>query len=283
MVANNNTNDNFHSTITQLNIYPVKSCRGVSVKSTTLTKTGLKYDRRWIPEWLAAHAEKATVTIFGAATGAYVFSEPCMNRVFRNFFDGKETRLVMKDTAVPRVCLDNGSPGVMGRVVSVGFPDVLPVLIASETSLAELNGRLEERGHPPITFQRFRPNIVIAGGDPWSEDDWKTVRVNGGASATSWLSTLSAGYVGANSGALDIDIAARCPRCLVPNVDPVTAAKSKHEPWDTLMKFRRVDEGEKYKPCVGMLGCPRNEGKIEVGMRFDVLATTKDHKYLKIR
>jgi len=31
--------------ITDLKIYPIKSCRGFSVKSSTLTRKGLKYDR----------------------------------------------------------------------------------------------------------------------------------------------------------------------------------------------------------------------------------------------
>ena len=65
----------------------------------------------------------------------------------------------------------------------------------------------------------------------------------------------------------------------MPNVDPETAAKDKHEPWDTLVSYRRVDQGIKYKPCFGMLCVPRNEGSVEVGMRFEVLAVTEEHFY----
>jgi len=35
------------ATISQLFIHPVKGCRGISVQSATLTKTGLEYDREW--------------------------------------------------------------------------------------------------------------------------------------------------------------------------------------------------------------------------------------------
>jgi uncharacterized protein YcbX len=80
---------------------------------------------------------------------------------------------------------------------------------------------------------------------------------------------------------LTFDIVARCGRCQVPNVDPVTAEKHKTQPWDTMMKYRRVDEGLKYKPCFGMLGVPRGEGNISVGMRFEVLEETDEHFYIK--
>jgi len=64
-------------------------------------------------------------------------------------------------------------------------------------------------------------------------------------------------------------------------VDPETAEKDKHEPWDTLVSYRRVDAGIKWKPCFGMLSCPRNEGPIAVGMKFEVLEMTDEHLYIK--
>jgi uncharacterized protein YcbX len=36
------------SGISELRIYPIKSCRGISVKKSFLTKTGLELDRRWM-------------------------------------------------------------------------------------------------------------------------------------------------------------------------------------------------------------------------------------------
>ncbi|RMZ90004.1 hypothetical protein DV736_g2755, partial [Chaetothyriales sp. CBS 134916] len=334
MVTNNH---NTHSHITDIRIYPIKSCRGISLPSATLSTSGLSYDRRWMfvdsqhkfltirqksemtlintamdtttdelvitmggsntdnnhdhdeeskrvrvpleptAAWLAANTERVTVKIWGTEASAYAYTCARMQRIFRGFFGVDAVRLVMKDPAVPRVCGGNGNRAVLGRVATVAFPDVLPVLMVSESSLAELNSRLLLKNSHKITYERFRPNIVIAGGDPWTEDQWKAVRING--ASDSWLSALSGGYLG-NSEAIDIDVVARCARCQVPNVDPDTAVKDKHEPWDTLMKYRRIDAGIKFKPCFGMLGCPRNEGKVELGMRFDVLTTTNAHKYL---
>lgn len=230
-------------------------------------------------DWLKENAKPVIVNIWEYDTEAYMYTDPKIQELFRDFIgEGKPVSLVMKDPHVPRICRGNGAPDILGRKATVNFPDVLPLQIASASSLTELNGRLADKGHAAITVERFRPNIIIKGGDPWSEDSWKTVRINGStAPGASWLPSAVAGA----TGAIDIDVAARCARCQVPNVDPDNAVKDKHEPWDTLMKYRRIDEGIKFKPCFGMLCVPRNEGKVELGMRFEVLNTTKDHKYIK--
>lgn len=196
-------------------------------------------------------------------------------------------RLVYKGPT-PRVLRGNGAPDVLGREESTNFPDVLPLLIANEASLVELNGRLTEKGHGEITVERFRPNIIVRGSSSptakgglptaWSEDSWKTVRIS---STNTQQTGLLSSLVGSRENHIDIDVAARCARCQVPNVNPETAEKDKKEPWDTLVSYRRVDAGIKWKPCFGMLSCPRNEGDVSVGMRFEVTGLTEDHKYIK--
>jgi hypothetical protein len=112
----------------------------------------------------------------------------------------------------------------------------------------------------------------------WSEDSWKRVRiVNSNCGPRRGLTGL---LWGCENG-LNIDVQARCARCQVPNVDPETAEKDKNEPWDTLVSYRRIDKGIKWKPCFGMLGCPRDEGPIAVGMKLEVLETTGNHEYVK--
>ncbi|KAK5046485.1 hypothetical protein LTR84_008288 [Exophiala bonariae] len=310
------------SEITGLRIYPIKSCRGISLPSAKLTRQGLELDRRWMfvdaknkfvtirsnPQmtlintaidhdagelvitvrddvskqvrvplwpsqtWLKEHTDILDVDVWEYITDAYSYKDPKIKATFTEFF-GEDVSLVMKGPT-QRVTTGNGSPERLGRTESVNFPDVLPVQIASDSSLAELNSRLKERGHNEITIERFRPNIIIKGGEPWSEDDWKTVRINGDSSL---FTTLTGG----NRNAMDIDVVARCARCQVPNVNPDTAEKNPKQPWDLLVSYRRVDEGIKFKPCFGMLCCPRNEGHLEVGMRFEVTATTQAHKYVK--
>ncbi|KIX05792.1 uncharacterized protein Z518_03764 [Rhinocladiella mackenziei CBS 650.93] len=310
------------SEITDLRIYPIKSCRGISFRSAKLTRQGLELDRRWMfvdsknkfitirskpqmtlintavdqdsdslvitiehdtekqvkvpihpdQEWLDANTNIVSVDIWEHITDAYAYTDPEMKSLFSDFF-GEDATLVMKGPE-PRICRGNGDPSRLGRQESVNFPDVLPIQIASESSLAALNTGLKERGEKEITIERFRPNIIIKGGEPWSEDEWKTVRINGDSS-------LFTTMVGGNRNAIDIDVVARCARCTVPNVNPDTAEKNPHEPWDLLVSFRRIDEGIKFKPCFGMLCCPRNEGNIEVGMRFEVMEVTQAHRYVK--
>ena len=280
------------SEIVELRIYPIKSCRGISIDRTTLTRQGLDLDRRWMfvdakkrefitirqksqmtlidtaisadgqeltisihgtdksvtvparptAQWLAANTKLQQVEIWGHQTDGYEYGDD-VNAVFTDFF-GNNVSLIYKGPT-PRICQGNGSARFLGREETVNFPDVLPVQIASQSSLQELNARLVEKGADVLTIERFRPNIIIKGDDPWSEDSWKTVRINGSPS-------LFGSITGANRAALDIDVAARCARCQVPNVNPDTAVKHKKEPWDTLMSYRRVDEGIRYKPCFGI-------------------------------
>ena len=310
------------SEIIELRVYPIKSCRGFKVESTTVTRQGLDLDRRWmfvdenkhefltirqksqmtlintklegddlvisiagtgefvrIParpnqEWLEKNTKLTSVLIWGTETDAYEYPEE-INRTFTKFFEDKVS-LVYKGPS-PRICGGNGAKEYLGREESVNFPDVLPVQISSSASIDELNTRLKAKGHGEISIERFRPNIVIKGDGAWTEDSWKTVRINDN---------------------IVIDVVARCARCQVPNVDCVsflkmipagmiadntslqdTGEKDQHEPWDTLMKYRRVDPGMKYKPCFGMLTCPRNEGPISIGMKFEVTETTEKHFY----
>lgn len=307
--------------VTALRVYPIKSCRGFQVSRTTLRLQGLDLDRRWmfvdartrefltirqipqmtlistalsddgesllisvsgktvsIPahpsdEWLAANTTLAGVKIWDLETDGYLYGRD-VNEPFSAFLQ-KDVCLVYKGPT-PRVLRGNGDPRVLGRTQTTFFPDVHPVLIASETSMAELNARLAKKGVDPITIERFRPNIVVKGTVPWAEDTWKLVRISQTSTSTSPEKEQKQ-----EKKPLDIDIIARCTRCQVPNVDPSTANKHQSEPWDTLMSYRRVDEGMKYKPCFGMLSAPRNEGEIEVGMKLEVLAETKQHRYVK--
>jgi uncharacterized protein YcbX len=226
-----------------------------------------------------------SVEIWGNATDGYAYKDD-INSIFTTFFN-KKVKLVYKGP-IPRILRGNGAPELLGREESTNFPDVLPVQIANEASIRELNSRLREKGHAEITIERFRPNIIVRGADSpgsmnttpgaWSEDSWKRVRiVNSNCGPRRGLTGL---LWGCENG-LNIDVQARCARCQVPNVDPETAEKDKNEPWDTLVSYRRIDKGIKWKPCFGMLGCPRDEGPIAVGMKLEVLETTGNHEYVK--
>jgi len=102
---------------------------------------------------------------------------------------------------------------------TVSFADGFPVLLAREESLADLNRRLGERGAGPVPMARFRPNIVVAGGDSaaYEEDQWGAVR------------TAQAKF----------RVAKPCARCAVVTVNQETGEKTGAEPLATLATYRR--------------------------------------------
>ena len=111
------------------------------------------------------------------------------------------------------------------------FSDGYPVLVASEASVQELNGKLRAAGHEAITIERFRPNIVLAGVDAHDED--RVVALH-----------IDAEVADPNSpSGVELALVKPCPRCPIPNIDPQTALSSP-QVGDMLQTYRqdaRVD------------------------------------------
>lgn len=221
-------------------------------------------------EWLTKNTELTDAKIWGKETPAHAYSTD-LTGPFNKFF-GKEVRLVYKSPLfdTPRKLASNGAENLLGRPASTCFPDMMPILVGCESSINELNSRIRANNEDiTIDMHRFRPNIIVKGNKPWDEDRWKTLRIVPKAGSKSATQEFV------------LDVTQRCARCQVPNVDPESAEKHKRQPWDTLMKYRRVDEGITYKPCFGMLCVPRGEGgNVEVGMKLEVTEVTDQHRYI---
>jgi uncharacterized protein len=97
----------------------------------------------------------------------------------------------------------------------VSFADGFPFLIVSEASLADLNARLPG---PPLPIDRFRPNLVVTGCEPFAEDGWSELRI----------------------GAMTFRTAKPCSRCVITTIDQTTGEPGP-EPLRTLARYRRVD------------------------------------------
>ncbi|CAA9962700.1 MOSC domain containing protein [Pyrenophora teres f. maculata] len=217
-------------------------------------------------DWLDENTENHSAKIWSTTTGTRVYSAK-MTAPFNDFF-GKEVRLVYKPPVSddPRPLVSNGAPNVLGRDASTCFPDLMPILVGNQSSIDELNTRLKAAEDLTIDVRRFRPNILVKGdaNAPWDEDRWKTIDI-----------TPKPG-----DEPIVLDITQRCARCQVPNVHPDSAEKHKTQPWDALMKYRRIDEGITYKPCYGMLAVPKTIGQVSVGMKFEVTEVTDKHRYI---
>jgi uncharacterized protein YcbX len=242
----------------------------------TVEGTDIKFSIATFPtnEWLAKNATKETVTIWGTDTDANVYPISLTQPISK--FLGQEVRLALKGSDQPRILTSNGAPRHLGREQHMLFPDLAPLLVANTSSLDELNQRLGAKDENTIPIERFRPNVVLEAVDstaPWIEDQWKTLRF-GDRHGTDDSDEDE-------QSPLVVDVTSRCARCQVPNVDAKTGKKHAKEPWTTLMSYRRVDEGLKFKPCFGMLCAPRDEGDIWVGMEVFVTQITKKHKLLK--
>lgn len=151
---------------------------------------------------------RRTVRIWDDDVDAVEVSGPVVEALSDHL--GERCSLVyMPEGAVRPVEAPYGAPGDR-----VGFADAYPVLLATRASLADLNARLAE----PVPMNRFRPNVVVEGGEPFAEEAHPRVRI----------------------GALTFRMPKRCSRCAVTVVDQETAAAGK-EPLRTLASYRKVD------------------------------------------
>lgn len=122
-----------------------------------------------------------------------------------------------------------------------GFADGYPILLASEESLSDLNSKMEH----PIPMDRFRPNLVVSGGDPFEEDEWKRIRI----------------------GESELAVVKPCGRCVVTTIDKQTLATSR-EPLRTLSTYRKRNG----KVMFGQNAIPLNAGWLEVGMVIEIIS-----------
>jgi uncharacterized protein YcbX len=92
------------------------------------------------------------------------------------------------------------------------FADAFALLVTSEGSLDDLNSRLER----PLPMARFRPNVVLAGLEPFAEDDIDRIRI----------------------GNVELRCVKPCLRCVVTTTDQTTGKRDGAEPLRALKKYR---------------------------------------------
>ena len=140
----------------------------------------------------------------------------------------------------------DSNPRYAGPGKRVGFADGYAYLLAAEASLADLNTRLQARGHPALPINRFRPNLVVSGSGAFAEDRWKELRVGGAILAA----------------------AKPCGRCEVTTTDQATGEVRGPEPLATLSTYRISGE---FGVMFGMNLVTVREGKVRVGDTVEAL------------
>ena len=235
-----NPDSDLSGTIARLFVYPVKSCAGIEVQQALLTDTGLDLDRAWMvvdargmfltqrtlprmaliqpqlkteemvlraPGMLALHVAidaveaPATVTVWRDTVPAWDMGAVAA-QWFTDFL-GQPCRLVRFDPEYRRLSSLEWTGGIEAPNQ---FADGFPILVASEASMEDLNGRMLASGHAAVGIERFRPNVVLAGVGAHDEDRVDLIRVDGGA-----------------EGEVHLQPVKPCARCPIPNIDPATA------------------------------------------------------------
>lgn len=223
-------------TVSQLNIYPLKSARGLSLTDLSMGKMGPSMDRRWM--------------VVNSLDGQFVtqrqVSKMCLIHVE---LDVNTLRLSINKGETIQLCIDDCQRGPLWDVTvwndhlhardcgddvaqwlsqflemdvrlvfmaddclryvdrsfarqddQVSFADGFPILLISQASLDHFNQHLSQ----PIPMSRFRPNIVVSGCAAYAEDQWKEIRVGG----------------------LALSVVKPCSRCVIPSIDPDTGSKN---------------------------------------------------------
>ena len=127
------------------------------------------------------------------------------------------------------------------------FADGYPVLVTNESSLAELNDRLEAKGQPAVGMERFRPNVVLSEFGAFDEDYTVLITV----------------------GDVRMALVKPCVRCEIPNTDQLTGARST-EPMATLATFRSGPDGGVTFGMNAIVSAPPG-ATIAVGDRAEVV------------
>jgi uncharacterized protein len=233
--------------LTQINIYPVKSLDGFSPDSAIVEKRGLQHDRRWLitdpngmfitqrtnPKMAMLRATiegdclviqekdkpsndfKIPINTEGPLSHVTVWDDTMkaasvskeVNGFLSDFLEKEVLLLKMPDTTERRLDEDYNR----GQDI-VSFADGYPFLIIGESSMDDLNGRLND----PLSIRRFRTNFVFSGGIPFQEDAFKNFKI----------------------GDVDFMGMKNCSRCVLITRDPDTGIKGK-EPLLTLQKYRQ--------------------------------------------
>lgn len=247
--------------ISQLNVYPIKSCAGVALETVRLFACGLEYDRSWMLVDAAGQfltqrtVPRLALVRVGFSASELVIEAPGMDPLRTPLAESALGDAQVVEATVwgdTVAALDTGSStarwfsdflGLPARLVRfhpaalrlasrkwtgdieapTQFADGFPLLVIGQASLDDLNQRLVRKGAFAIPMNRFRPNIVVSGLDAYEEDYVETFRSDGG------------------DGAIALRVVKPCSRCPMPTIDQSTGAPDPrwpNEPTDTMSAYR---------------------------------------------
>ncbi|MCG9555387.1 hybrid-cluster NAD(P)-dependent oxidoreductase [Vibrio sp. Isolate31] len=267
--------------LSQINVFPVKSVGGIALSSAWVEKQGLTFDRRF----MLALADGSMVTARKYPKMVKVSSSLLPDGLIFTYEDKAPLRLkyanfkmqeapatVWKDSFTAYTTCDEADDwfsDVLGVRVellfsgeqsnrvreklghNVSFADGYPMLIISQASLDELNRRSPETH----SMDQFRTNFVVSNTEAFAEDGWKRIRI----------------------GEVEFEVVKPCERCILTTVDVNSGElRATKEPLNTFSKFRANNRGGVF---FGQNLVAKNEGLVRAGDVVEVLETKEKELY----
>lgn len=233
------------ATLAGLFVYPVKSLRGISVEAAAIAGGRLAGDREWllvdghgqfmhardyprmvrlrpspVPGGLVISGDAGpTLEVTAPGRAAPVLHVQLWRRQapvrhVSPAADAWFTRELGVTARLMAFAPDAEARLVPSYEVNASLQDATPFHLTSQESLNDLNRRMAV----PVPMNRFRPNLVVAGAEPYAEDQWHQVRVGG--TRLRWIKP--------------------CTRCVLTTTDQETGERLSKEPLRTLSTYRRV-------------------------------------------
>lgn len=231
------------ASVSELWIYPIKSCRGIKLSESVVDPTGLHLDRKFMVvdgnnrfvsqrkhyqmALIQVELSKDWSTLTVSAPEKPSFSFPLDASMEGSGADPFEVSVWGTPCQVVEVDAHASAwfaeffnePGIrlvrMARNFvrrpelcpegTVAFADGFPFLLASEEGITEVNRRIAEKEGETISMRNFRPNIIVRGCGTFGEDAWQKISIGG----------------------VIYNIVKPCARCPLPNNDPDTGVMDK--------------------------------------------------------
>ena len=246
---------------------------GISLQTSEIEERGLKFDRRWMlvdesNRFITqrSHPQLALISVeirnnllvffhkqnklpsFSVPTTSYDTDEisvqiwndevPALkykwevNDWFTNAIESKSSLVFMPGSTKRAV----NPEYAINKIVS--FADGYPFMMIGEESLNELNSNFDN----PLPANRFRPNFLFSGGNPYDEDDWKKITIGDNVFTS----------------------VKPCSRCVITTINQDTGEKG-NEPLETLYRIRQKN-GKVY---FGINLTTETKGIVKVGDKID--------------
>lgn len=232
--------------LSEIWIYPIKSLGGISLPTSRVLPKGLQYDRRWMlvddhgifitqrtyPHLAKFHPliqDDKLIVKYNGESLSIPFTMPSTapisviiwdDTVVAHEVSAEHSRWFSKHTGLPcrLVFFPEENPREVESQYKINddhtsLSDGYPFLLIGQSSLDDLNSRLPS----PVPINRFRPNFVVIGAEPFEEDTWRDFSI----------------------GTNQFTVVKPSSRCIMTTVNHLTGEKDGAEPLATLARFRK--------------------------------------------